>query len=163
VLEAQADPAPVALTNAAPAHSVDHARGEAAPVVTGGGITGWLERWFAFAWAFARREAIELARDKVRLAFALAGPLVLLCVCAYSISFDVQGVRMAVLDHDQSGQAAISSAVSREPAISPWSLRLRVRRPRANACARARHRWCSTFRPISGVIWPAVAIRKWAC
>jgi ribosome-dependent ATPase len=131
--------------------------------VTGGGITGWLERWFAFAWAFARREAIELARDKVRLAFALAGPLVLLCVCAYSISFDVQGVRMAVLDHDQSG--ASRDLVRRFEGTRYFTLVAPVegRRPRANACARARHRWCSTFRPISGVIWPAVAIRKWAC
>lgn len=99
VLEAEADPVPAAAS----ASPVVAAASETAPVVSGGGITGWLERWFAFAWAFARREAIELARDKVRLAFALAGPLVLLCVCAYSISFDVQGVRMAVLDHDQSG------------------------------------------------------------
>ena len=63
-----------------------------------GGLAGWL----GFAWAFSRREAIELARDRIRMGFALAGPIILLCICAFSISFDVQNIRMAVLDHDQS-------------------------------------------------------------
>lgn len=63
-----------------------------------GGWAGWL----GFAWAFARREATELARDRIRMGFALAGPIILLCICAFSISFDVQNIRMAVLDHDQS-------------------------------------------------------------
>lgn len=61
-----------------------------------------VRQWLAFVWAFARREALELGRDRIRLAFALAGPVVLLCVCAYSISFDVQNIRLSVLDHDQS-------------------------------------------------------------
>jgi ribosome-dependent ATPase len=55
-----------------------------------------------FVWAFARREATELLRDRLRLAFALAGPIVLLMIVAYSVSFDVQNIRMAVLDHDHS-------------------------------------------------------------
>ena len=58
--------------------------------------------WPGFAWAFARREATELMRDRIRLAFALIGPIILLCIAAYSISFDVQNIRLAVLDHDRS-------------------------------------------------------------
>jgi len=58
--------------------------------------------WLAFVWAFARRETIELLRDRIRLAFALAGPVVLLLIGAFSVSFDVQAIRMGVLDHDQS-------------------------------------------------------------
>ncbi|MCG3056811.1 hypothetical protein KZ287_32100, partial [Escherichia coli] len=36
--------------------------------------------WPGFAWAFARREATELMRDRIRLAFALIGPIILLCI-----------------------------------------------------------------------------------
>lgn len=61
--------------------------------------------WLAFLWAFARREAIELARDKLRLAFALAGPLALLCIAAYAISFDVQNLRLTILDRDQTHES----------------------------------------------------------
>ena len=60
------------------------------------------QTWVARTWAFARRETIELARDKARLAFALLGPIVLLCVAAYSISFDIESIRFSVLDQDQS-------------------------------------------------------------
>ncbi len=56
----------------------------------------------ARTWAFARREAMELARDRLRLAFAILGPIVLLCAAAWSVSFDVENVRFAVLDRDQS-------------------------------------------------------------
>lgn len=62
----------------------------------------WARGWLSRMWAFARREAIELARDRARLAFALLGPIVLLCITAYSVSFDVENIRFTVLDHDQS-------------------------------------------------------------
>ncbi len=66
---------------------------------------GGLALWFALAWTFARREALELSRDRLRLVFALIGPIVLLCVAAYSISFDVENVRFAVVDHDRSADS----------------------------------------------------------
>ncbi|MCZ8547938.1 ribosome-associated ATPase/putative transporter RbbA [Mesorhizobium qingshengii] len=53
-------------------------------------------------WAFARREAVELLRDRVRLAFALLGPLLLLATFGYGISFDIENLRYAVIDRDQS-------------------------------------------------------------
>jgi ribosome-dependent ATPase len=53
-------------------------------------------------WAFARREALEVARDRVRLAFALLGPLLLMAAFGYGISFDIENIRYAVLDRDQS-------------------------------------------------------------
>src|SRR6516225_9571137 len=40
-------------------------------------------------WAFARREAVELQHDSVRLAFALFGPILLMIVFGYGISLDV--------------------------------------------------------------------------
>jgi len=51
--------------------------------------------------AYARREGLELRRDPVRLAFALLGPLLLMFVLGYGISFDVENVAFAVLDYDQ--------------------------------------------------------------
>ena len=56
-------------------------------------------------WAFARREALELLRDRVRLAFALAGPLILMVTFGYGISFDVENLPFAVFDRDQSAQS----------------------------------------------------------
>ncbi|EWM51490.1 ABC transporter family protein [Bordetella holmesii 70147] len=58
--------------------------------------------WWRRTWAFAQREALELRRDRMRLAFALLGPIVLLCIAAWSVSFDVENVRYAALDRDQS-------------------------------------------------------------
>lgn len=58
-------------------------------------------------WAFARRESLELMRDPIRIAFALLGPVILLLTMAYGISFDLENVRYAMLDHDQSQESAI--------------------------------------------------------
>lgn len=57
--------------------------------------------WFATVWTFAVREGKELMRDKIRLFFALFGPVVLMMMAAWSVSFDVEHVKFAVLDRDQ--------------------------------------------------------------
>ena len=51
-------------------------------------------------WAFARREAVELQHDSVRLAFAVLGPILLMIVFGYGISLDVEHLPFAVLDFD---------------------------------------------------------------
>ncbi len=51
-------------------------------------------------WAFARREAVELQHDSVRLAFAVLGPILLMVVFGYGISLDVDHLPFAVLDSD---------------------------------------------------------------
>ncbi len=51
-------------------------------------------------WAFARREAVELGHDYVRLAFAVLGPLLLMIVFGYGISLDVEHLPFAILDFD---------------------------------------------------------------
>jgi ribosome-dependent ATPase len=61
--------------------------------------------WLARIWAFARRESTELARDRMRLGYALLGPLMLLLISAYAVSFDVEHVRFTVLDEDQSHES----------------------------------------------------------
>jgi ribosome-dependent ATPase len=53
-------------------------------------------------WAYTRREAVELRREPIRLAFALLGPLLLMIAMGYGISFDVEDIRYAVLDQDRS-------------------------------------------------------------
>ena len=52
--------------------------------------------------AYARREAMEIRRDPIRLAFALIGPILLMIVFSYGISFDVEDLPYAVLDYDRS-------------------------------------------------------------
>jgi len=54
------------------------------------------------AWAFARREAIELSHDTVRLAFAVIGPILLMIVFGYGISLDINHVTFSIFDLDQS-------------------------------------------------------------
>ena len=58
--------------------------------------------WFSRMWAFAQREAMELRHDTIRLAFAILGPIIVLCVATWGLSFDVEGIRFSVLDRDQS-------------------------------------------------------------
>ncbi|MBV2180817.1 MAG: ribosome-associated ATPase/putative transporter RbbA [Castellaniella sp.] len=49
-----------------------------------------------------RRESMELRRDPVRGTLALLGSLVLMFVIGFGISMDVENLRFAVLDRDQS-------------------------------------------------------------
>ncbi len=56
-------------------------------------------------WAFAYREMRELTRDRVRIAFSLLGPLLLLLTFGYGITFDVENLSFAVLDRDQSADS----------------------------------------------------------
>src|SRR4029453_1080621 len=56
-------------------------------------------------WAYARRETMELLRDPIRLAFALLGPLILMVAFGFGISFDVENLRFAVLDQDQTPES----------------------------------------------------------
>jgi ribosome-dependent ATPase len=56
-------------------------------------------------WAYARREALEILRDPLRLAFALVGPLVLLVTFGFGISFDVENLPYAVFDQDRTRES----------------------------------------------------------
>jgi ribosome-dependent ATPase len=63
--------------------------------------------WFSLRrlWAYARRETLEVRRDPIRLAFALFGPILLMIVFGYGISFDIEKLSFATLDRDQSAQS----------------------------------------------------------
>lgn len=56
-------------------------------------------------WAFARREAIELRHDSVRLAFSLMGPVLLMVLFGYAISMDVEHLTFSILDYDGSRES----------------------------------------------------------
>ena len=56
-------------------------------------------------WAYAQREATEIRRDPIRLAFALLGPILLMIVFGYGISFDVENLAYAALDRDNSPES----------------------------------------------------------
>ncbi|AQU84049.1 MULTISPECIES: ribosome-associated ATPase/putative transporter RbbA [unclassified Halomonas] len=56
-----------------------------------------LQRLLSYAW----RESLELRRDPVRATLALLGSLLLMFVIGYGISTDVNDLRYAVLDRDQ--------------------------------------------------------------
>ena len=51
--------------------------------------------------SISRREAIELRRDPIRLSIALFGTLFLMLTFGYGITMDVENLRFAVLDRDQ--------------------------------------------------------------
>jgi ribosome-dependent ATPase len=53
------------------------------------------------AFAYSYRETMEVMRDPVRLAFAFVGSMILLIVMAYGISQDVEDLKFAALDLDQ--------------------------------------------------------------
>lgn len=52
--------------------------------------------------AYARNEAIQIMRDPVRLTFAFLGSALLMLVCGFGITTDVEHIKLTVLDLDQS-------------------------------------------------------------
>jgi len=56
-----------------------------------------LQRLLSYSW----RESLELRRDPVRATLALAGTLILMFVIGFGVNMDVQTLRFAVLDGDQ--------------------------------------------------------------
>lgn len=51
--------------------------------------------------SYTRREALELQRDPIRGSIALFGTVLLMFIMGYGISMDVENLRFAVLDRDQ--------------------------------------------------------------
>jgi ribosome-dependent ATPase len=117
-----AQDAPAALVAAAGADSLEHAfirhleraggdefaPPEQAPPARAA-TTHRLARWFSWRrfWAFTWREALEIGRDPIRLAFAWGSTLFLMVVMGLGISFDVENLRYAVLDRDQTSASRV--------------------------------------------------------
>ncbi|WP_066459760.1 ribosome-associated ATPase/putative transporter RbbA [Castellaniella caeni] len=70
----------------------------------------------------ARREAMELRRDPVRGTLALLGSLVLMFVIGFGISMDVENLRFAVLDRD-------NTSISRDYVLNLAGSRYFIERP----------------------------------
>ena len=61
-------------------------------------------KWFDFQRFYTCfwRELLELRRDKIRTTLALFGAMILLIVMGYGLNMDVENIKYAVLDNDQS-------------------------------------------------------------
>ncbi len=113
-----AAPAAAAAASAAAAATPAPAAGAAAaasvprsdPSKTAGRFT------WGRTWAFARREAVELMHDHVRLAFAVLGPILLMTVFGYGITLDVNHLPFAVLDFDGTQASRLYADAFRGPA-----------------------------------------------
>ena len=82
--------------NPAPTDQVDlGAEGSSAPQRRQGRFS--LARLLSFSW----RESLELRRDPIRLTLASVGSVILMVVLGYGISMDVEDLKFAVLDFDQ--------------------------------------------------------------
>ena len=77
---------------------------------------------FARAWSYSLRETLELRRDPVRATMALLGTAILMFVFGYGISLDVENLKYAVLDRDQ-------TVLSQNYALSLSGSRYFVERP----------------------------------
>jgi ribosome-dependent ATPase len=87
-----------------PALTLDSTRTDepaAAAVRTATGAYFSLQRLFAYS----IREGLELARDPIRLTFALFGTTLLMIVFGFGISTDVNNLTFAVLDRDQTSES----------------------------------------------------------
>ncbi|NLB58405.1 MAG: ribosome-associated ATPase/putative transporter RbbA [Gammaproteobacteria bacterium] len=85
----------------------------------GGRRSGFsLQRMLAYLW----REALELQRDPIRATLALGGSVLLMFVIGFGISMDVEDLRYAVLDRDQ-------TTLSRDYALQLSGSRYFIERP----------------------------------
>ena len=59
--------------------------------------------WFSpnRAWSYTKRETLELQRDPLRATLAMVGSLILLFIMGFGITMDVNSMRYAVIDRDQ--------------------------------------------------------------
>ncbi|HHA0008911.1 TPA: ribosome-associated ATPase/putative transporter RbbA [Klebsiella michiganensis] len=91
-LQEAADAAQLPDAQAAPVPAMEHKAESVAPRQAFS-----LQRLFSYS----RREALELRRDPVRSTLALLGTVILMFIMGYGISMDVEDLRFAVLDRDQ--------------------------------------------------------------
>src|SRR5580765_2005240 len=67
-------------------------------------LSGWALRLQRLL-AYSRNETIQILRDPVRLAFAFAGSALLMLVFGFGITTDVEHIRYAVIDRDQTPES----------------------------------------------------------
>jgi ribosome-dependent ATPase len=75
-----------------------------APVAATAPLSPWQLRVTRML-AYARNEAVQIVRDPIRLAFAFVGSALLMLVCGFGITTDVEHIRFAAMDLDQSPES----------------------------------------------------------
>lgn len=116
-----------------------------------------LQRLFSYS----RREALELRRDPVRSTLALLGTVILMFIMGYGISMDVEDLRFAVLDRDQTVSSQDGRKISPARATSSNSHRYKAIVNWTEECATASWRWLSRSRPTLAAISPEDAGANW--
>jgi ribosome-dependent ATPase len=103
---AGASPAPAKAKEASSAPAADGAKAAAAAAAVTVQGHGHGKPPFALPLrrmlAYSRNEAIQIMRDPIRLAFAFLGSALLMIVCGFGITTDVENIRLAAFDRDQS-------------------------------------------------------------
>jgi ribosome-dependent ATPase len=92
------------IADAGPARARDAGGGDEAPApdsVTAGPASP-LRLGVGRMLAYAHNETVQILRDPVRLAFAFVGSALLMLVFGFGITTDVENIRFAAFDHDQS-------------------------------------------------------------
>jgi ribosome-dependent ATPase len=93
--KAQSDAPPPAVQKIAPVQAVAAAE----PGSGGTPTSSWFSLQRMLACSF--REAMELSRDPIRLTLAGVGTVILMLIMGYGITLDVEHLKYAVLDRDQ--------------------------------------------------------------
>jgi ribosome-dependent ATPase len=110
---------------------------EAAPTAWRTENTPPAPNWRGFSvrrmWSYTLREATELRRDPIRGTLALLGTVILMFIMGYGISLDVDNLRFAVLDRD-------NSALSRDYTLNLAGSKYFVERPPITDYADLDHR-----------------------
>lgn len=91
----------------APSPDLQRALPRVSPPVRGHAVGSPLQRTASYSW----RETLELRRDPVRAALAMIGSVLLMVVIGYGLNMDVEALRYAVLDRDD-------TALSRDYALN---------------------------------------------
>jgi len=77
------------------------------PVTTGHGTASGLALAMTRMLAYTRNETMQILRDPIRLAFAFVGSALLMLVCGFGITTDVEHIRYAVFDQDRPPESRV--------------------------------------------------------
>ena len=110
--------------------------------------------------SIAKREALELSRDPIRLTLAGLGSIVLMLVLGYGISMDVEDLRFACWIWTNPSPASLMSTSCRDRAILSKCRPCAIMGTWTSACVRARSASHWNFRLVSRPIWPVAAARR---
>ena len=72
-----------------------------------------LDQVLSNVWTVAWRESVELLRDTRRLLFCLFGPVVLVIIASYCVSYDLRKINYSIVDRDQSQTSVELSEIFR--------------------------------------------------